>query len=119
MPTRRKTVGKYASATSVSTEKSRGEIERTIMRYGADQFIYGWETDRSIIGFRYKKRMIRFELLLPNRSDYDTTPTGRYRSQNAQEKHYEQAQRQRWRALVLCIKAKLAAVEAGCTTFED
>lgn len=32
---------------------------------------------------------------------------------------YEQDVRQRWRALCLCIKAKLEAVEAGITTFED
>ena len=31
----------------------------------------------------------------------------------------EQAQRQRWRALLLVIKAKLEAIEAGIATFED
>jgi hypothetical protein len=31
----------------------------------------------------------------------------------------EQACRQRWRALALAIKAKLEAVEAGITSFED
>lgn len=31
---------------------------------------------------------------------------------------WEQACRQRWRALSLCIKAKLEAVAAGITTFE-
>ncbi len=32
---------------------------------------------------------------------------------------YEQAGRQRWRALALVIKAKLEAVESGVETFED
>jgi|AACY02.16.fsa_nt_gi hypothetical protein len=31
--------GKYAEGTRVSVEKSRQEIERTLKRYGADQFI--------------------------------------------------------------------------------
>lgn len=32
---------------------------------------------------------------------------------------WEKACRQRWRALALCIKAKLEAVECGITTFES
>lgn len=31
----------------------------------------------------------------------------------------DQAARQRWRALLLCLKAKLEAVECGITTFEE
>ena len=31
----------YAQQTQVSTDKSRAEIERTLQRYGADQFMYG------------------------------------------------------------------------------
>lgn len=31
----------YAENTSVSSEKSRAEIERTLQKYGADQFMYG------------------------------------------------------------------------------
>jgi len=34
---------KYAQHTSVSSERSRMEIERTLKRYGAKAFIYGWE----------------------------------------------------------------------------
>jgi hypothetical protein len=40
------------------------------------------------------------------------------RSPDAQRKAYEQAERQRWRALALVIKAKLEAVESGITEFE-
>ena len=36
-----------------------------------------------------------------------------------QVEKWEQACRQRWRALALVIKAKLEAVESGITTFED
>lgn len=34
-------------------------------------------------------------------------------------KHWQQACRQRWRALALCIKAKLEAVECGIVSFEQ
>jgi hypothetical protein len=32
---------------------------------------------------------------------------------------YDQAVRQRWRALVLVLKAKLEAIESGISSFED
>ena len=47
----RMTSQRYARETTVSAEKSRGEIERTLRHYGADQFLYGWEDGKGIIGF--------------------------------------------------------------------
>jgi hypothetical protein len=41
------------------------------------------------------------------------------RSPEAQERAYEQAVRQRWRALVLWVKAVLEAAESGITTLEE
>ena len=43
----------------------------------------------------------------------------RWRSDDQINKHWEQAQRSRWRALLLVIKAKLEAIDAGIATFED
>jgi hypothetical protein len=40
-------VSKFAENTSVSAERSRAEIEKTLRRYGADQFMYGWESGPS------------------------------------------------------------------------
>ena len=45
--------------------------------------------------------------------------TGRQRKGNIAEKHREQGVRAKWRALALCIKAKLEAVESGISHFED
>jgi hypothetical protein len=109
----------YASNTSVSAEKSRAEIERTLSRYGADQFMYGWSGDGAIIAFRMNERNIRFQLPMPDKADFTTTPRGRRRTAIAAEKEWEQATRQRWRALLLTVKAKLEAVEAGIAEFED
>lgn len=113
---------RYAADTSVSSETSRSEIERTLRRYNADQFIYGWDRDAAIVGFRADGRQVRFKLALPDRSDREFTHTpsrGTARHPTDVEKVWEQAVRQRWRALALMVKAKLEAVEAGITDFES
>ncbi|HVX20921.1 MAG TPA: hypothetical protein VHB02_06220 [Acidimicrobiales bacterium] len=112
----------YASATSVSVETSRSEIERTLVRYGATAFAYGWRDEAAMIEFAAADRRVRFVLPLPARDDpaFWTTPARRTkRSSEAAYKEWEQACRQRWRALALVIKAKLEAVEAGISEFED
>lgn len=115
----------YAAQTDVSVEKSRGEIERTLMRYGADAFGYMSEVGSARVAFRIGGRHIRFHLPLPDRRDDEFLfavmgARGRQpRSQDAADKAWEQACRQRWRALVLIIKAKLEAVASGITTIED
>lgn len=99
------------------------EIERTLTRYGADQFGYGWTELGATVLFRAKGRHVRFILPMPDRTLREFTHTKhsspQLRSIDAQNAAYEQATRQRWRALALCIKAKLEAVEAGITEFED
>lgn len=111
----------YASQTQVSADRSRAEIERTLTKYGATKFMYGWDGDRALIGFVASNRQVRFLLPLPDRNDkgFTRTAQGRPRTSNAVEQAYEQAVRQRWRALALVIKAKLEAVETGIVTFED
>lgn len=112
---------RYASTTTVSVEKTRAEIERTVTRFGADQFASGWETGRAMITFRTHGRLIRFVLPLPDRNTraITHTPTGIRRSAPQAEKEWEQACRQSWRALLLVIKAKLEAVTAGISTVEQ
>lgn len=117
-------MSQYASKTTVSVEKSRSEIERLLSRYGADQFISGWNVDKAVIGFTMEQRQIKFLLPLPDRSDPDFTEykrgyTVHKRTEDAAYKKWEQACRQRWRALTLVIKAKLEAVESGISEFED
>ena len=115
-------MAKYASDTNVSADRTKAEIERTLVRYGADQFAYGWTTTGAVIGFRLHDRQYRFVLPLPDRNSqqFRFTPQRRYeRSEEEVQRAYDQAVRQRWRALLLIIKAKLEAVEAGITTAED
>ena len=111
----------YAENTTVSTDKSRSEIERTLQRYGADQFMYGWDQDKAVVGFRMAGRQIRFLLPMPDKQDrrFTHTPTGKARKESLIYTEWEQACRQKWRALSLVIKAKLEAVEAEIAMFED
>lgn len=115
---------RYAENTQVSSEKSRMEIERILMRYGADQFMYALKTEAAAIAFRAHKRNIRFILPMPKIADFKSyrrkgSNWDTQRTDKQTQSAYEQDIRQRWRALALCIKAKLEAVEAGITTFED
>lgn len=115
----------YASKTQVPVERSRAEIERTLARYGAEQFLYGWDRVGAVIAFVVavdsgQKRQVRFTLPLPDKSDHHFTHHTRgRRTETETERMWEQACRQRWRALALVIKAKLEAVGAGIATFED
>jgi hypothetical protein len=82
--------------------------------------VSGWDADRALIGFTMKDRQIRFTLVLPPVEAFQKTDTGRNRSKRElAERAREQAIAERWRALLLVIKAKLEAVEAGIALFED
>ncbi len=110
---------RYAENTQVSSDKSRAEIERTLVRYGASGFLYGWQNEEAIVGFSIEKRQIRFVLPLPARETFTTTPTGKSRKESQVTAEFEKAVRQRWRALALTIKAKLEAIESGIATFDE
>lgn len=115
-------MARYAQSTTVSVESSRNEIERTLVRYGATGFMYGWQGDTAAIQFEAKGKRLKFMLPLPSRTldEFIYTPTrGTARSPQDSLKAWEQSCRQRWRALALAIKAKLEAVEAGITSFES
>ena len=111
----------YARDTQVPSDRSRAEIEQTLRRWGADQFLYAWDERQAVIEFRMRGKRVRFVLPLPDPTsdDFLRTPTRRWERSNAEaEKAYEQAVRQRWRALALVVKAKLEAVESNIVTFE-
>lgn len=72
-----------------------------------------------MIGFSMYGRQVKFLLPLPRKEEFTQTPTGRARTEKSQYDAWEQACRQRWRALLLVIKAKLEAVECGISVFEQ
>ena len=115
-------MARYAKNTSVSSERSRVEIERILSRYGAGRFAYMTQEQAAMVVFEMAGKRIRFVLPLPNPNDRKFTHTGRREKQRFPEDAravWEQACRSSWRALVLSIKAKLETVESGIATFED
>jgi len=50
--------GRYAQGTDVPAERSRAEIERTLSRYGAEGFLYGWDRERHVMAFRLGGRLL-------------------------------------------------------------
>jgi hypothetical protein len=117
---------KFAKDTSVSVARSREQIEAVVMRYGATEFGTAAKSNAAMIVFSMNNRRIRFTLPLPERSDerfktkreqHGTHRIVACSTEDSVIKH-EQACRQKWRAMLLCIKAKLEAVESGISEFD-
>lgn len=93
----------YAKNTKVSVDQTKSEIERILARYGAASFAYFSEPERALVVFEAHERRLRFDLPLPKGEGDREAKT----------------RRQKWRALLLCIKAKLESVESKIETFEE
>ncbi len=112
----------YAKGTEVPIERSKGELEKLLSKYGAERFLSGWDVSKIVVGFEMRGRQVRLDVPVPSKDSKEVreTPGGRWlRSESEQTKAWQAAVRQRWRAIVLVVKAKLEAVEAGISTFES
>ena len=109
----------YAKNTTVSPERSQEEIKRTLRKYGADRFGIMEEKNKGHVMFEYNSLMIQMTVEFPDKSEFEKTDTGKTRLESAIETQFNQAIKQRWRALLLAIKAKLEAVESGISTIEQ
>ena len=108
-------------------EDSEAEIKKTLRKYGAEGYMSGFRDNQALIAFQVRGKSVRFVLTLPSPTEKQFTEyqlgrsfkTTYTRTPDAAKKLYEQACRQRFRALALCIKAKMEAVECGIVTFEQ
>lgn len=100
----------FAKDTIVPVTKSRSEIEALLERHKAKQYgtAVDYEKLTARVQFRLQDRIVRFTTALP-----DPKKFGRGGDRLAR------AERQRWRALLLVIKAKLESVESAIETFEQ
>lgn len=114
----------YAERTDVPVAKSKADIEVLLERHGADAVATGWDgrSGRAVVHFRMANRMMKFTINIPSRDDDEIVRTPerrRPRSKASQNRAYDQAVRSRWRALLLCIRAKIEAVESGIETIDE
>ena len=113
---------RYVVNTTVSIEKTQEEIRKLLRKYGSDGFGTSEEDREATIGFRINGIRIRITAILPDRKEKRFVFTGKYgytRTAEQQNKLYAQAIRQKWRVLLLTIKAKLEAVENQIVTLEE
>lgn len=112
----------YAQNTDVSVEKSQAELRKILNKFGCTRFMIMDDPGKGIVIFEVNASAIRFDLPLPERHNFEQAKRYSKIVQLPPDKAYaawEQACRSRWRALLLCVKAKLEAVEVGITTFEQ
>lgn len=115
----------YAKDTSVAVAATEMAIKALLRKHGAGDIAIMESSDRAIVAFQKDGLSITFRLPLPDRNarpfvfaTFGARGEGR-RSPEAAARAWEQACRSRWRALLLCIKAKLEGIEAGIESFEQ
>lgn len=110
----------YAATTEVSVGKSKAAIEDLLRTHGAVEFASGWTATHDKLQFKLHDQLIRFTLPRPDRNDRKFTRDrrGYPRSTSSAQAFFDQADRQRWRALYLVIRAKLEAIQAGIAIYE-
>lgn len=114
-------MARYAAETIVSAEQSEQDLKRELKRYGASGVMTAedWRDGNVMVQFELEGFLVRLRFPLPKQDEFGETPTGRRRrSKSVQTKAWEQACRQRWRGVVLVVKAKLEAIESGFETVE-
>jgi hypothetical protein len=113
----------FAENTSVPVDRSKAELDRLLAKHGATQQGTMSDNEKGLayVVFRMAGRNIRLNIHLPKVGDFAKNPNPRSlkpRSQEQQHRAWEQACRERWRSIVLLVKAKLEAIRIGHTTVE-
>jgi hypothetical protein len=98
---------RYAQETSVPVEKSRIEIERVLVRYGAKSFGTMTEPDKATIYFKLKGRELQWSIPMPTGKEFP------------KEAKRDQETRRRWRVMLITMKAMIESVESGLLTFDE
>ena len=105
----------YGKDTEVPFERSIAEIVGLVRKAGAQQIAQMEEPEHYTLQFRLAQRAIRFRVTFPTAAEVAAKKGPR---QDA-ARFEAQWRRQRARALLLVIKAKLESVESGVETFEQ
>lgn len=111
----------FAKGTGVPVARSRGEIQALLEKWKATKIGMLTEHGRAHVMFSIGPWSVKFSMPLPTEEEAATLEDryGKSASLTAQKRWLEQTQREKWRALLLTIKAKLVSVENGVETFEE
>lgn len=101
----------YAKTTKVPVDKTIGEIRKILDKAGAIGFAFAEQGSAAYIIFKVKDRGVKMFVKLPR--------PPQEKSNEASRKTFEQLRRSKWRALLLCIKAKVESIESGIETFDE
>lgn len=117
-------MSRFAKDTEVPVMRSQMEIGDVLRKYGADSFGFFQDGDRALVTFRAHARQVRMILPLPHIDSPEIRDlkagTGIARRKDGPAAEYrEKLMRQKWRCLLLSIRAKLEAVETGIESFEN
>lgn len=119
----------YAAGTSVPVERSKVELDTLLGKHGAGQrgIMHDEAAGTAHVVFVLKGLKYKLELPMPTPADLERQAPRRAagwsgwtpeRRQAWVRRAWEQACRERWRGVVLLIKAKLEIVRMGVSTFE-
>lgn len=110
----------YAENTKVPLKRSLSEISSMLRKAGAEQIAQMEDRQRFAIQFFMESRMIRFTIPMPMLEDMpERDGRGSRLSPASRLAKRDQSARQRGRALMLVIKAKLESIESEVETFEQ
>lgn len=118
---------RYAASTDTTVEKTRFDLESELYRFGAEGFGYAVQGSRAVVSFLYNNYQIRLELPLPDMNDpqavleagKEIARAGRKRMPTSANEAFDSVMKQRWRALLLILKAKLVAITEEVRSFEE
>lgn len=113
----------YATGTEVSVQKTRIEIEELLRKWKCERQATMLEPAKAVVYFQVKQWHVQFTMPLPTAAEAakqrDKRSGWRSLTTQQQERWLDQRHREKWRALLLTIKAKLVSVESGVESFEE
>lgn len=101
----------YAKTTKVPVDRTVAEIRKILDKAGANGFAYAEQGGAAYIMFKVENRGVKMFLRMPRPPEKT--------SNEASKKTWEQIRKSKWRSLLLCIKAKVEAIESGIESFDE
>ena len=123
-------MARYAEHTSVTVERSKAELDKLLSKAGASQraLLNDDSIGQGIVIFALGGRRVKLAMSFPTyahfRKEAMASPPRGWKGwrEGARDvwlkAQVEQAERQRWRGLLLCVKAKLELIADGSSTLE-